>query len=71
MESAKKLLRTQIRAYEEGADVDSPVSVTLDLKSLRLDNSIAERLLKEMYDLKNQLKETESNIESTIMLWSG
>jgi len=71
VESAKKLLRNQIWAYEKGADVDSPVSVTLDLKSLRLDNSVAERLLKEMYDLKNQLKETESNIETSIITWSS
>ena len=70
VESAKKILRNQIRAYEEGADVDSPVSVTLDLKSLRLDNSVAERLLKEMYNLKNQLKETESNIQAMIVAMS-
>jgi hypothetical protein len=70
VESAKKILRNQIRAYEEGADVDSPVSVALDLKSLRLDNSVAERLLKEMYNLKNQLKETESNIQAMIVAMS-
>ena len=71
VDSAKKLLIKQIRAYEGGADVDSPVSVTLDLKSLRLDNSVAKRLLKEMYDLKNQLKEVESNIEMGIIAFSG
>ncbi len=68
---AKDLLRKQIAEYEGGATVDSPVTATVDLQSLQADNSVAQRLLREMFSLRKQLADVESNIQGSIMIWSG
>ena len=70
VDAAKEQLRKQIESYESGIDVHSPVSATIDIRNLKMDKNLVENLVQKIYDLESQLKKTEDDIKSFIMLWS-
>ena len=65
-EKAKQELESQIKSIEEDGDIDSPISVAIDLKILRESNKPEERayvdLINEITNIRNQMRMIEEKI---------
>ena len=59
VEVTREQIKNIVSNLEKETEIDSPISISIDLASLKLDSKITEDLLMEMKELRNQLQETE------------